>query len=712
MPGFEELENPKSNLASEIYGSDRVILGKYYIENRVNITYDEISPHVINALIATEDARFVQHSGIDFRSLLRVIFKTILGGDQSSGGGSTITQQLAKMLFSDKPSNKLERGIQKFKEWIIAVKLEKQYTKREIITMYLNKFDFINNAVGLKSASGIYFSKTPDSLKIEEAAVLVGMAKNPSLYNPLRRYENAFERRNVVLFQMSKYKNPATGQPYISKQEFDSLKQLPITLKYVKDDHNSGLAPYFREQLRQDLLTWCKTHKKPDGSNYNLYKDGLKIYTTIHSKMQQYAEEAMVAQMKGYLQPEFFKHWKGKENAPFSNLGKKEIDDLINITIRRSDRYLSCKRMGMTPFEIEKNFNTPIPMSLFTWNGERDTILSPRDSIKYAKFYLRAAFMAMDPTTGYIKAWVGGINFKHFKYDQVKQGKRQTGSTFKPFVYALAMQEGWSPCYQVPNSPVTIELPDGRVWTPRNSDGKYGGIMSLKEGLATSTNTITAYLIKQFGPAAVINLARSLGVESPLDPVPALALGVCDLSLYEVVGANATFVNKGVWIKPTYLLRIEDKNGNLLEEFIPEKHEALSEEAAYLTLNLMEGVVKYGTGGRLRFRFNLSQPIAGKTGTTQNNSDGWFIGLTPDLAAGAWVGAEDRAIHFRSTQLGQGANTALPIYAIFMQKIAADTSLKIAKGPFEKPAQTLSVEIDCEKYKQEVKDSFNQINFN
>ena len=700
LPSFEELENPKSNLASEIYSEDGKLIGKYYIQNRTNITYDQISPYVIQALIATEDARFFSHSGIDLKSLGRVFVKTLLGGNQSSGGGSTITQQLAKMLFHDKPASKLDRVFQKLKEWVIAAQLERFYTKEEIITMYLNRFDFINNAVGIKSAARIYFNTTPDSLSITQSAMLVGMCKNPSLFNPVKRAEETRQRRNVVLSQMTKFKNPATGKPYLDKEAYNTLKVKELELKFTKEDHKEGLATYFREFMRGELIKWCAEHKKADGTPYNLYKDGLRIYTTIDSRMQKYAEEA-VSEHLSQLQDEFFNHWKGKKEAPFYRLTEKEIEQLMLQAVKRSDRYKALKAEGFSHEEIMQVFKKKIEMTVFTWKGEKDTLMSPWDSIRYAKHFLQTGFMAMNPHNGHVKAWVGGINYKHFQYDHVKQGKRQVGSTFKPFVYALAMQEMWSPCYEVPNVPVSFELPTGQVWTPKNSDAEYGGMMSLKKGLAGSVNTITAYIMKQFGPQAVVDLVRKMGVTSPIDAVPSICLGTADLSVYEIVGANATFANKGVWNEPIYITRIEDKNGNIIEEFIPRTQEAMSEEAAYLTLNLMQGVVEHGTGVRLRYRYKLNTPIAGKTGTTQNNSDGWFIGLTPDLVAGVWVGCEDRSAHFRTTTLGQGATMALPIWALFMQKVYNDNSIDISKGDFERPKNSLPVETDCSKYKQQ-----------
>ena len=699
LPSFEDLENPKSNLASEIISSDGKLLGKYYVENRTKINYEDISPNIINALVATEDARFFKHSGVDTRSLFRVLVKTFLAQDQSSGGGSTITQQLAKMLFHGKPKSKFDRISQKLKEWIIAARLEKYYTKEEIIAMYLNRFDFINNAVGIKSAAMTYFHTTPDSMNIQQAAMLVGMAKNPALFNPVRRPDSTLHRRNVVLSQMTRYKNPKTKEKYLSKTEFDSIKKLPLELNFLREDHNQGVATYFREYLRGEMLRWCKENKKPDGTPYNIYKDGLKIHTTINYKMQQYAEQAVAEHFGKDLQIEFFKHWKGKKTAPFYNLSEKETDDLLNQAIRRSERYRLLKEDEMPEDSIMLNFNTPAEMTVFSYKGEIDTVMTPKDSIRYYKHFLQTGFLSMDPHTGHIKAWVGGINYKHFKYDHVKQGKRQVGSTFKPFVYALAMQENYSPCYQIPNQRVCFDLPEGGSWCPENSDDEYNGqMMSLKKGLALSQNYITAAVMKMFGPQAVIDLVRKMGITSHIDAVPSICLGTADLSVYEIVGANATFANKGVWTEPVFITRIEDKNGIILQDFSPRRVEAMSEESAYLTLNLMQGVVEHGTGMRLRFKYKLTAPIAGKTGTTQNNSDGWFIGLTPDLVSGVWAGCEDRSAHFRSMQFGQGATMALPIFAKYMQKIYADSTLKISQDNFEKPATKISVELDCNKY--------------
>jgi penicillin-binding protein 1A len=704
LPSLKELENPKANLASEVISSDMQVLGKFYIENRTDVSFSDLPPHLVNALVATEDARFYRHSGVDIKALFRSIAGVIKGRSESSGGGSTLSQQLAKMLFPRQKLNRFSLVFRKFKEWIIAVKLEKNYTKDEIISMYLNKFDFINNAVGIKSASAVYFSTTPSELRIEEAAVLVGMAKNPSLYNPVKHPIRALERRNTVIAQMKKYN-------FISEREADSLKKIPIKLHFSPQGHNEGTAAYFREFIREFMRNWCKNHKRPDGKPYDLYKDGLKIYTTVDARMQKYAEEATAEWLGKELQPKFFEHWKGRKNAPFYRLSDKETNDLLVVSMRRSERYRVMKEDGKSDVEILAAFKKPVETTLFSWKGEIDTLISPWDSMRYSKYFLQTGFMAMDPSTGYVKAWVGGINYKHFKYDHVMTGKRQVGSTFKPFVYTLAMQEEWSPCYKVPNIPVTFELPEGGTWTPRNSDGKYGGMMTLKRGLALSVNTITAYVMKQFGPPAVVNLARKMGIQSPLEAVPSLCLGTADLSVYEMVGANATFANQGVWSEPGFITRIEDKNGIVLDEFIPKRIEAISPQTAYLALNLMKGVVDYGTGARLRYRYDIRVPLAGKTGTTQNNSDGWFMGITSDVVAGCWVGCEDRSAHFRSTDLGQGASMALPIFGIFFKKCQNDTSLAFKGEDFVKPAGiNPKLELDCSKYNED-KDSEETIQY-
>lgn len=701
MPSFEELENPKSNLASEVISADQSVLGTYYIENRSNSHYNELSPYLINALIATEDARFEKHSGIDTRGMFRVFFKSVLFGDKSSGGGSTITQQLAKNLFPrKKKQNKIVLIFSKLREWITAIKLEKNYTKDEIIAMYYNTVDFGSNAYGIKSASKTYFGKEPADLKIEEAAMLVGMLKAPSKFNPVRNPENAMQRREVVLNQMQKYK-------YIKKEEYDSLKKLPLDMSNYKVlNQNAGKATYFREYLRGELDEWCKNHNKPDGTPYNLYKDGLKIYTTINSKMQQYAEEAVREYLGKELQPLFFKHWKWHRNAPFDpQLTDEERNKILKDAMTRTERYASLKEEGLSASEIKQVFNKPVKMRVFSWKGERDTIMSPMDSIKYYKFFLRAGLMSMEPQTGYVRAYVGGINYKHFKFDQVIQSKRQVGSTFKPFIYSLALQElGYSPCKKVPNIPVSFDLADGTKWTPANSEtDDEGKMVTLKYALANSINSISAYLMKRLSPGGVIELARKMGITSNIEPVPSICLGTPDLTLYEMVGAMSTFADKGVYIKPIFITRIEDKNGKILERFITEKKEAMSEETSFLMISLMKGVVEGGTSARLRYKYKFDNPIAGKTGTTQNYSDGWFMGLTPNLVSGVWVGCEDRACHFRSMALGQGANMALPIWAIYMRKIYNDKTINLYKGDFEPPSKPLSVEVDCNKYESEHK---------
>lgn len=706
LPDVEQLQNPESDLATVVYSSDNKEIGRFYAQNRVNVHFKDIDPDVIHALVATEDERYYEHSGIDGRSLGRVFFKTFAGGHRNSGGGSTITQQLAKMQFHQEESQHAsfkERFFQKLKEWIIAVKLERLYTKEEIAALYLNKYDFNFNAVGIKSAAKVYFSTSQDSLKIEEAAVLVGMLQNPSAWNPMLNPNDALKRRNIVLGQMKK-------NGYLTDVQLDSLKKLPIVLHYNPESHNEGPAPYFREYLRDNFMNkWCSEHLKPNGEPYDLYRDGLKIYSTIDTRMQNYAEQAVSEHMKD-LQGQFDKTLKNKRNAPFSwRVKKEEIENIMNSGKKRSDRYRLMKKGGASDAEIDKAFNTPVPMRVFSWNGDKDTVMSPMDSIRYYKGFLQTGFMAMEPQTGYIRAWVGGIDFHHFKYDHVKESKRQVGSTFKPFVYALAIQEGYSPCDQVPCVRTCITGEDKKEWCPDNAGGKAddkyeGKMITLRKALALSINYISAYLMKQFGPHAVVDFARNVGITSPLDPVPSLCLGTADISVYEMVGANSTFVNKGTWIEPTFITRIEDKNGKVLEEFIPKTKEAMSEEKAYVMVNLMQGVVDYGTGARLRSRYKLTNPIAGKTGTTQNNSDGWFIGLTPDLVAGAWVGGEDRSVHFDLTEQGQGASMALPIWGLFFQKVYADKSLKISKGAFDKPSKKIMMDLDCSKFDDDDKD--------
>ncbi len=699
MPSFEELENPKSNLASEIYSYDGQLLGTYYIHNRSNVNFEELSPNLVNALLATEDIRFHNHSGVDVRSIMRVVVRNILGGQRSAGGGSTLSQQLAKNLFprQENPS-KLQMVIIKLKEWVTAARLERNYTKDEIVAMYLNTVDFGSHAFGIRLAAKTYFNTTPDSLKTEEAAVLVGLLKAPTWFHPVRNPERSFLRREVVLSQMERY-------GFISPHEYDSLRVLPMDMSEFRiQDQNTGPATYFRETLRHQLAQWAQTRMKPDGTYYNIYRDGLKIYTTIDARMQQHAEDAVAEHMGGYLQKEFFNHWRGYRSAPFGeDLSQEEMNRLMNNSMRRTDRFNYLNRVvKATEDSIRKNFNTPTSMRIFTWEGEKDTIMSPMDSIRYYKHFLNTGMMAMEPQTGHVRAYVGGINFEHFKFDHVYQSRRQVGSTFKPFLYTLAMQEGeFGPCTEIPNIPVSIELHDGTFWQPRNSSSaREGEMVSLKWALANSTNYISAFLIKRYSPHALVNLVKQLGVRAPMDPVPAIALGTPDISVYEMVGAMATYANKGVHIKPSFVTHIEDSNGNLIESFIPEQNEAMNEQTAYLMLELLKGVVQYGTGIRLRTRYGLTNPIAGKTGTTQNNSDGWFIGITPDLVTGVWVGAEDRGIRFRTITLGQGANMALPIWAKFMTRLYEDADINISMEDFEPPLTPLNIITDCERLEE------------
>jgi len=698
MPTFQELENPKSNLASEVYSSDGIILGTYFIENRSNIGYREISPNLINALIAIEDIRFEKHSGIDEKALLRVLYGVLTGNHK--GGGSTLTQQLAKNLFPRGRLSKPQLVLRKFQEWITALKLERYYSKEEIIAMYLNTVPFGHNTYGIKSASATFFDCTPDSLNIQQAALMAGVVNAPTRYSPISNPDNSLKRRNLVLSQMLKYN-------FISQEEYDTISNLPLGVsKYSMRDHNQGLATYAREYLRGKLKKWCSTHFKPDGSSYNLYKDGLKIYTTIDSRMQRYAEEAVREHLSLDLQPAFYNHWKGIRHAPFDfeeDEAEDAVDRIMLQAIKRSERYRLHRNSGMSLDSILQKFDTPREMRVFSWNGHIDTIMTPYDSIRYYKYILQAGLLSMESHTGYVRAMVGGIDYQYFKFDHVVQGKRQVGSTFKPFLYTLAMQEGeYSPCYKVSNISYSVELDDGTFWAPRNSGkDRIGEEVTLKWALANSNNWISAYLIGRFSPQSVRQMARKMGVKSDIPAVPSIALGTPDLSLYEMVGAMNTFVNKGVYVTPTFVTKIEDKNGNVLERFVPEKTEAMNEVTAYKMLKLMEGVVESGTGIRLRYKYQFHNPIAGKTGTTQNQSDGWFMGITPDITTGVWVGAEDRSVHFRTIGLGQGANMALPIWALYMKKVYSDPSLGISQGDFDTPLRDVMIEFDCEKYDRE-----------
>lgn len=707
MPDYTVLENPKTNLATEILSADGKTLGKYYFDdNRTPVDYNELPTHLIDALIATEDARYYKHAGIDAIGTMRAV--VYMG---SKGGASTISQQLARQLFIGVRSKKFDKYTQKIKEWVIATRLERQYTKEEIIAMYFNIYDFGNNADGIRSAAKIYFGKEPMELDVKESAMLVGMFKNSSLYNPRphRNPKGTKNRRNVVLEQMYKY-------GYIDENVKDSLKLTELDLNYSPESHREGLATYFRAYLSDFMKQWIKDNPKPDGSKYSLYNDGLKIYTTLDSRMQQYAEDA-VQQHMPKLQAEFDNQNTKERNptTPFLDLKQAEIESLLKRSMRQSERWRKMKyELGKTEEEIIASFDKPVQMEIFSWKGEIDTIMKPIDSMLYYKSFLHPGMMAMDPQTGHVKAWVGGMNYRHFQYDHVKQGKRQVGSTFKPFVYAAAMDElHLSPCDSLPRTPITIEA--GRFgnpepWTTRNSDGKYDGFQTLKSALANSTNTITARLMNQIGPQLVVDMAKKLGVEQKIDPVPAIALGTPDLSVYEMVAAYSTFANKGIYNTPVMVTRIEDKNGTVLYQVAPETKDVLSEEIAYVTVNLLEGVTQFGSGQRLRhnwavntplykevvtgYPYEFDNPIAGKTGTTQNQSDGWFMGMVPNLVTGVWVGAEDRSVHFKRIDYGQGATMALPIWALFMRSCYADESLGISKDEFEAPAD-LSIRVNC-----------------
>lgn len=696
MPTFEQLENPKANLATEVYSDSGELIGYIGIQNRSNVTFKDISPNLINALVATEDARFYEHSGIDLRSLLRVLTKTVLGGDKSSGGGSTLTQQLAKNLFPREKKSILGTVFAKLKEWVVAVKLERNYSKEEILSMYLNTVDYGSNAYGIKAASHIFFSKKPSELEVEEAAVLVGLLKAPTAYSPVRNPENANRRRNVVLSQMQKY-------GYISEVEYKEKSSNPIKLHYNPQSHDEGIATYFREMLRNYMKEWCKTHYKANGENYDVHKDGLKIYTTINYKMQKYAEEA-VKEHFASLQSEFFKHTKGYKDAPFTGISKEDIEKYYIQAMKNSDRYRSLKSEGLSEKDIKANFKEKTNMRVFTWAGDKDTIMSPWDSLRYYKHFLNTGMVSIEPQTGHIKVYVGGINYKHFKFDNAKLGRRQVGSTFKPFVYAAAMRDSeLSPCYELENSPVTFE--DFDNWTPKNSnDSREGENVTLKWALANSVNFISAALIKDYTtPQAVVDLVKQMGITTPMEAYPSICLGTSDLSVMEMAGAMSTFVNKGIHKEPIFITKICDNKGMVLEVFNSKSNSALDEETSFLVLELMKGVVDGGTGGRLRFRYGLTSTIAGKTGTTDNNSDGWFIGLNPKLATAVWVGGELRSIHFRSTALGQGASMALPVYALFMKRCEKDSKLNFYKGDFDRPP-TMSVDMDCSNYVQEIEE--------
>jgi len=709
MPDLQQLENPKTNLATQIITSDNRIIGKYYFkDNRTPISFEELPQNLIDALIATEDERFYSHSGVDWKSTLRAIYYM---GER--GGASTITQQLARQLFVGVRSrNILEAIIQKIKEWVLSFELESRYTKNEIIAMYLNIYDFGYNADGIKSAAKIYFDKSPINLKLDESAVLVGMLKNSSLYNPIRRPEKVRNRRNVVFNQMLR-------NDYINKIEYDSLKSLDLNINYTPESHREGLATYFRAYLQDFMKKWIKNNPKEDGSLYNIYRDGLKIYTTIDSRLQNIAETSMKKHMKN-LQDEFFAQNDTVDVnvSPFVDLRQGQIDTLLMNSAKRSDRWKNFKNIGLDENEILASFEKKTSMRVFSYNGEIDTIMTPMDSIRYYKKFLRASMMSMDPNSGHVKVWVGGFDYKHFQYDQVFQGRRQIGSTFKPFLYATAIDQlRLSPCDLLPDALYCIEpFKHGNVesWCPKNSGDRYGRTRTLKNALANSINTISARLMDRVGPRPVIDLAKKMGIKSRLPRVPSIALGTPDISLFEMVGAYSTFANKGIYIKPIIITRIEDKNGTILFEVIPETTDVLSEESAYVTINLLKGVTEEGSGMRLRhegaevsnlvfqnvvtgYPYKFENPIAGKTGTTQNQSDGWFLGMVPNLVTGVWVGGEDRSIHFKDIAYGQGATMALPIWALFMKSVYDNEDLLISKEDFESP-DVLTIPIDCDKY--------------
>jgi len=740
MPDFARLENPQTNLASELITEDGELLGKYFYENRSYVDFNELAPHLVDALVATEDVRYYRHSGIDVRSLMRVLVKSILLG-KDEGGGSTLSQQLAKNLFPrDTTVNRTKVGraghliINKFKEWNTGVRLERSYTKNEIIAMYLNTVSFGGESImGIKSAARTFFNTTPDSLTIDQAAILVGMLKASTAYNPRINPERSLTRRNTVINQMVKYGT-------LSHEVADSVKQVPIIVDYNLASHLTGYAKHFRiflakfmsytepeppmeeagilawERYRRDSLRWANDNLygwinknyKPDGTQYDLYSDGLKIYTTLNYKMQQYAEEAVEVQMKDYLQPEFFKEKKGRPNAPFADISREEINLILHRSLRWTDRYKSLASKGVPWDSILMDFNKPVEMQLFSWNGPIDTVLTPMDSIKYMKHILRAGFMAMDPATGEVKAFVGGHNYQYFQYEHVYQGRRQVGSTIKPFLYLLAMQENYSPCQMIPLVPITFkDVVNDSTYTP-TAPGRNvfaGKMVSLKWGLANSHNWVSAWLFKNFNPENVINLMRKMGVTSYIAPVPSMIYGPSDISLEEMVGAFNTFSNRGIYVSPEYVTRIEDRYGNVISSFHPAESEAISQETAYLMLSLLKNVVDMtgsyrgeyysGTANRLRWRYQFTGELAGKTGTTQNQSDGWFIGLAPRLTAAAWVGGEDRSIHFDNLTMGSGTNMALPIYGEFLKRVYADTTLHITQeDEFERPLD-FYVNMDC-----------------
>lgn len=704
MPDIEDLQNPINRFATQVYSSDGKVIGTWNLnkENRIVIPYKKMSPYLVQALVATEDERFYEHSGIDFRALGRAIIKRGILGQTNAGGGSTITQQLAKQLYSSTAQSAAQRMLQKPIEWVIAIKLERYYTKEEIIALYLNYFDFLHNAVGIKTAANTYFNKEPKDLTVCEAATLIGLCKNPSLFNPVRYPERAKERRNVVLSQMVK-------AGYMDRAEYQNYSSEPLTLNFHRTDHKDGTATYLREFLRQYMMAkrpvrtdypswnnvqfvadsiawdtdplygWCNKNFKKDGSPYNVYSDGLKVFTTIDSRMQKYAEEAVYQHVARYLQPAFDKENKPKPSSPYSDkLTPQQIRNILNRSITQSERWRTMKAAGCTPEEIKEAFRKKIEMTVFTYHGDIDTLMSPLDSIRYYKGFLRSGFMSMDPKTGAVKAYVGGLDYPHFMYDMVSLGRRQVGSTIKPFLYSLAMENGFTPCDYAPNRQQTYMVA-GRPWTPRNvSHARYGQMVPLKWGLAQSNNWISAYLMSKLNPNQFVQILHDFGIHNPdIHPSLSLCLGPCEVSVSEMVSAYTVFANHGIRTAPMFVSRIEDNEGNTIATFQPRMNEVIGAANAMKMLTMLMGVVDNGTAGRLRYRYNFQGQIGAKTGTTNNNSDGWFIGFTPQLVSGCWVGGEDRDIHFDRGQMGQGATMALPIWAIFMKKVYADRSLGI-----------------------------------
>lgn len=687
LPSFKDLENPKSNLASEVISADSLVLGTYFVQNRSNVKYEELSPHLINALISTEDKRFYSHSGIDFRRTFTILFYNLVGKKQ---GASTITQQLALNLFSEGRARSTgKRIIQKFQEWVTAVRLERSYTKEEIITMYFNTVDFgAYNTFGIKSAARTYFNTTPDQLTPSQAALLVGMLKGPGMYSPVRHPERSMARRNTVLANME-------AQGSLTKDEFEASKSQDLNLKLRISTYGEGLAPYFRAVLKQEIqkIFTERSITKADGTPYDLDRDGLRIITTIDSRMQRYAEEAQAEWME-QLQKSFDRQWKNKDAF------RGEKANLLITGMKRSDRYRELKRQGLSEEEIRANFDVPVSMTLFTWEGNKDTLMSPMDSIRYNKLILRNSMMAMDPETGHVKAWVGGINFEHYKYDQVKMGARQVGSTAKPFTYAVAVDNGYySPCHKIPNVPLVINEGTPNEWRPRGTS--IGNVITIRQGLANSQNYATAYLVNEVGARPVAALTKKMGITTPVPEYPSIALGAYEASVYDMAGAYSAFVNQGIWTEPNYILRIEDKNGTPIYEHAPKVVKVLNSESAYIMVDMLKAVVDGGTAGRLRWRYGLTQPMGGKTGTTNDNADAWFLGITPKLVSAVWTGAEDRGISFESMAEGQGAQAALPIYGIFMQKVYKDPKFaELAKADFKLPEGGLTRELDCSKYQQ------------